>query len=329
MMTKNKLHIGRFLLLMLQGALVGCGAILPGVSGGVLCATFGIYEPIMDFLANPFKGFRRHVRLLIPVILGGLIGFIGLAKLVSLIMGGNMFLSAALFAGLICGTFPSLARDSLKEKPHAGWIGFILALFLPFVIFSYLLLSGAMTITPNFGWFVFCGAIWASSMVIPGLSSSSLLVFMGLYLPMNDGIGNVDFHVLIPLFIGFVPTLLLLAKPVHYLLKRYNAYFSKVVLGFMASSVMIMMLDKDVRPTEFSWVIPVAIPCFAIGFALAVWMGYMESRRDDTDASPAVAVATEESDGETAEPLSADDCEDIALPADSAEANSSEEENNA
>lgn len=31
----------------IQGAIVGVGAILPGVSGGVLCVAFGIYEPMM------------------------------------------------------------------------------------------------------------------------------------------------------------------------------------------------------------------------------------------------------------------------------------------
>ena len=38
------------LLLAIQGAIVGTGAILPGVSGGVLCVAFGIYEPMMALL---------------------------------------------------------------------------------------------------------------------------------------------------------------------------------------------------------------------------------------------------------------------------------------
>ena len=38
------------------GALVGGGAILPGVSGGVLCVAFGIYRPMMELLSHPLKG---------------------------------------------------------------------------------------------------------------------------------------------------------------------------------------------------------------------------------------------------------------------------------
>ena len=45
----------KFIVKMLQGALIGLGAVLPGISGGVLCVVFGIYKTIMEFLADPFK----------------------------------------------------------------------------------------------------------------------------------------------------------------------------------------------------------------------------------------------------------------------------------
>ena len=44
-MKRNK--ILQSVLYIIQGAIVGVGAILPGVSGGVLCVAFGIYEPMM------------------------------------------------------------------------------------------------------------------------------------------------------------------------------------------------------------------------------------------------------------------------------------------
>ncbi len=281
----------RFLLLMLQGALVGCGAILPGVSGGVLCAAFGIYEPIMDFLANPIKGFRRHIRLLIPVIFGGLIGFVGLAKLVELLLNASPFIAMMLFCGLICGTVPSLAKSAVKEKPGYGWIGFILALAASFFLFK--LLSGAVegNISPNFGWYLFCGVIWAFSMVIPGLSSSSILLFMGLYEPMTEGIGNFDLLVLIPLGIGFVVAILVTARGINYLFRRFNPVLTKIILGFVISSVLVIFPI----PASFDWKVPVGILCFAAGFALAIWMGYMESKREAAEGGePTVTEAAAE-----------------------------------
>ena len=54
----------------IQGAVVGVGAILPGVSGGVLCVAFGIYEPMMAMLTHPVKSFKKYYKLFIPFIIG-------------------------------------------------------------------------------------------------------------------------------------------------------------------------------------------------------------------------------------------------------------------
>ena len=77
MNQKKSLNPLQFLYRILQGALIGLGAVLPGISGGVLSVIFGIYKPIMELLSNPFKNFKSHVPPLIPVFIGGVIGFLG------------------------------------------------------------------------------------------------------------------------------------------------------------------------------------------------------------------------------------------------------------
>ena len=77
MMKEHKegsLPLCTFLVRMLQGMLIGLGAVLPGISGGVLCVIFGIYRPVMELLSNPRKYFFTHIRKLLPVILGGAVG---------------------------------------------------------------------------------------------------------------------------------------------------------------------------------------------------------------------------------------------------------------
>ena len=78
-MTKkqNKNTPMLFLFRVVQGAFIGLGAVLPGISGGVLSVIFGIYKPIMELLSNPFKNFKSHVPPLIPVFIGFVIGFLG------------------------------------------------------------------------------------------------------------------------------------------------------------------------------------------------------------------------------------------------------------
>ena len=73
--------MSNFILRILQGTLIGLGAVLPGISGGVLCVIFGVYTIIMEFLADPFRKLKSHFPKLLPIGIGGVIGFIGIAKL--------------------------------------------------------------------------------------------------------------------------------------------------------------------------------------------------------------------------------------------------------
>ena len=111
-------------------------------------------------------------------------------------------------------------------------------------------------------------------MVVPGLSSSSILLFMGLYQPMAQGIGNLDFNVLIPLMIGFFVAIAATAKIVNHLLECYYAILSKIILGFVISSVLMII------PVNFNaaYEIILAIGCFAAGFFVSHWMDYADRR---------------------------------------------------
>ena len=98
----------RMWLLLLQGMLIGTGAILPGVSGGVLCLAFGLYEPMIQLFTHPLATLRRHLRLFLPLIGGGLVGFVLLARVVEYLLTVSSGPTMTLFAGLIFGTMPAL-----------------------------------------------------------------------------------------------------------------------------------------------------------------------------------------------------------------------------
>lgn len=73
----------KFFPALLQGALIGLGAVLPGISGGVLSVIFGIYRPVMELLGDPKKNFRTHFPKLFPYLLGYLLGFLGVANVLA------------------------------------------------------------------------------------------------------------------------------------------------------------------------------------------------------------------------------------------------------
>ena len=102
------LSLKDFFLKLIQGIVIGIGAVLPGISGGVLSVVFGVYQPIMEFLADPVSCLKTHLPVLFPVFLGYGIGFLGVANLLAFLLEKHSAFSICFFLGLIFGTVPSL-----------------------------------------------------------------------------------------------------------------------------------------------------------------------------------------------------------------------------
>lgn len=241
MEQEKKFSTGQFLVKVLQGALIGLGAVLPGISGGVLCVIFGIYKTIMEFLADPFRKFKTHVPKLIPIGIGGVIGFVGIANLLAFLLEKYPAPSVCLFIGLIGGMLPSLFREAgEKGRSKASYISMVVAMILVFALLIGLKVL-SVEITPNFGWYVFCGFCLALSVIAPGMSFSTLLMPLGLYEPFVAGIGHFDFGILIPGGIGGLATVILFAKAVDSLFEHhYSVAFHAIIGVVIAATIMII-----------------------------------------------------------------------------------------
>ena len=89
------------ILRVLQGVLIGAGAILPGVSGGVLAVIFGIYRPAMELLTHPKRALARYWRMLLAVAVGWVIGFLGGGGAILVLFHQSETVATCLFIGLI------------------------------------------------------------------------------------------------------------------------------------------------------------------------------------------------------------------------------------
>ena len=139
----------QFLFRVIQGALIGLGAVLPGISGGVLGVIFGIYKPIMELLSNPFKNFRTHVPKLIPVFIGGIIGFLGVANILAFFLNKYPDPSVCLFIGLIGGMLPSLFREAGEQgRTKGSWISLAVCMCVIFALLIGLQMT-LVEITPE------------------------------------------------------------------------------------------------------------------------------------------------------------------------------------
>ena len=266
----------RFVMRLLQGALIGLGAVLPGISGGVLCVIFGIYKPVMELLSNPVRNFTTHVPRLLPVILGGAIGFLGIANLLAFFLETYPDQSVCLFVGLIVGMLPSLFREAGEQgRTRGSYISMIVA----FVVVLSLLITlnvFSVQIQPNFGWYLFCGFCLALSVIAPGMSFSTLLMPLGLYTPFVDGLGHLDMNVLLPGGLGAVVTIICLAKGIDALFNHYYSCAFHAIIGIVVAAT--IMIIPFASFAASAGALAANLICLAVGVVGALALDRFNSR---------------------------------------------------
>ena len=276
----------QFLFRVIQGALIGLGAVLPGISGGVLGVIFGIYKPIMELLSNPFKNFRTHVPKLIPVFIGGVIGFLGVANILAFFLNKYPDPSVCLFIGLIGGMLPSLFREAGEQgRTKGSWISLAVCMCVIFALLIGLQMT-SVEIAPNFFWYLFCGFCLALSVIAPGMSFSTLLMPLGLYEPLVSGIGSVadivngfdkvSFDVIIPAALGALITVILLAKAVDALMNRHYSIVFHGIIGIVIAATVVIIPFKSFTESVGSALINTA--CIAAGVIIALLLDKFNSK---------------------------------------------------
>ena len=87
------------------GAVIGLGSIVPGVSGGVIALTMGLYEAILEAITNFFQNPRRNILFLLPLGLGAGFGILVFSNLIAWLMENCKEQVLFLFIGFVAGGF--------------------------------------------------------------------------------------------------------------------------------------------------------------------------------------------------------------------------------
>lgn len=239
-MKKNT--ILNIILWIIQGIVVGIGAILPGVSGGTLCYAFGMYDPILEVFSDIRKGLKKHWFKLCFFALGGGIGFVGFAGVTAFLLAKNESVVLCAFVGLILGTLPSLFKEA-GEKGRGK--GSYIALAVSFVSMLALFYAAEnllhITIPATFAGYLICGVIWGLSFIVPGFSSSTLLLFFGIYGKMSEGISKLSLSVIVPLGIAMLLTLVLMSRLMKLVFDKQHSIASHCVIGFVIATTILLV----------------------------------------------------------------------------------------
>ena len=150
-----------------------------------------------------------------------------------------------------------------------------------FVILNALNVA-SVTIEPNFFWYLFCGFCLALSVIAPGMSFSTLLMPLGLYTPFIDGIGHLDFSVLIPGGIGALLTVIILAKAINALFTHhYSLAFHGIIGIVIAATVMIVPFSSFAASAQQALI---NVVCLAVGVVFALLLDKFNSRVEVPEA---------------------------------------------
>lgn len=257
------------LYLVIKGLFMGAANKVPGVSGGIVAFVGGFYEEFIYSLQKinktafkllfngRFKSFYRFVNgtFLLLLILGMLISYFSVARLIDFFLQKKELYVWAAFFGMVLGSIYYISKDYdhwNRKTILWGLIGLVVGISISF-------LSPA-TENDNLIFIFFCGIISVSGMTLPGLSGSFILILLGNYvLLLVDSVNSlylsiaeilrgdfsfvndperIDTLTILAIFtLGSATGLVTLSHVLGYVLKRYKSISTAVIIGFITGSL--------------------------------------------------------------------------------------------
>ena len=264
---------------LLKGVMVGIGFITPGLSGGVLAVVFGIYERLMRFLGNLRDKFVQNVLFFLPVGIGGVIGVVAFSAVVDFAFTNYAGQFTWLFVGFIAGTFPSLFKTSGKQgRKWWHWVLLVLMAGGTFFFMRWMETIRSVQLAPSFVNWLLSGAMIGLGVVVPGMTPSNFLIYLGLYQPMAAGIRHLDFGVIVPLAIGGLACVLLLARLISWLFKKFYAVMYHLILGIVVGST-IAIIPSGLR----GWALAVSGVLFLVGAVASYALAKLDEKYNRED----------------------------------------------
>ena len=234
----------------LKGMIIGIANVIPGVSGGTMAVSMGIYEKLIQTVGNFFKDFKKNFKsnilFILPLVLGAGIAIIAFSKLIEYLLGNHPMQTRFAFIGLILGSVPFIAKKSVQKG--FSWkylipgivcfaIGVVLAVLEMLGITGTEIESFDINFINIILLFVY-GIISAASMVVPGISGSFILLLLGAYSAIISAISSLNILVLLPFGIGVLVGIILASKLIDFLLHHFYGYTYFAIIGFVIGSLL-------------------------------------------------------------------------------------------
>lgn len=273
------------IILALKGALIGIANIIPGVSGGTLAITLGIYETLIKAVNHFFEDMIGHIKTLLPIAIGAVLAILSVSQVIAYTLEKAPFPTTLFFIGLVCGGVPFLYNKVKKKIFRPS--GMMTAILSFLIVISFLFFSeGNNNVSfsnmdiREYASLFFVGLIAAVTIVVPGISGSFILMIMGYYKPLLDLIGELikfqnignNLLVIIPFGIGLIIGVLLVAKIIEYFLKKHNSATYSSIMGIVLASIILIIIPLF-ELTINSYDIILGLLLFTLGIIIAYRLG--------------------------------------------------------
>ena len=270
-----------FIYLFLIGILIGTAMIIPGVSGAVIAVIFGVYDKLIASLTNLFKDFKKNMLFLSVLGSGILVGAIWFSNIMMFLYEKCEVATKLSFIGLILGGVPFLIGEVRKNKEEKINIK-ILFITLLFSLTLWYFSKNLINLTINFNnsskvinflLLFLAGFIYSVGKVIPGISSSFLLIIIGMYEFVLSVMANpvnaliTSFDKILPFILGLIFGVIVLLKLMNFLLDKKFGLTYSIIIGFVIGSIP-ALLPKFSFNLEFITGIIVMIVSFVLSYKL-------------------------------------------------------------
>jgi putative membrane protein len=236
------------LILMLKGFIIGSSMSVPGISGGTMAILLGIYDQLIRSVSNYFKDIKGNTLYLSKALLGSFMGIGSLAFLIQWLLNKYPMYVSFFFLGAVMGGVPALLKKTQEKTIKISSLMYIL-LGLMIVITISFIPTGNFSIVSGSGlvhylMVLVTGIIIALALILPGISTSHMLLVMGMYETLLKAITTMDIVYIGVLGISTVIGVFLITKPIEWTMNTYTKQTYFVITGFVLGSSAEIFSDK-------------------------------------------------------------------------------------
>lgn len=283
---------------------------VPGVSGGTIAFVLGFYDAFIEALNNIFFGNKEEkiysLKFLLKLGIGWIVGMILAVLILTKLFETHIYAVSSLFLGFVIFSIPLMIREEYEsiKGNYKGMIFLLLGIVIVAVITYFNPTTGTEKVIDfanlsvlHYLYIFFAGMIAISAMVLPGISGSSILLILGLYMPVISSIKEVlhfNFNflpALIAFGLGIICGIFVTIKLIKLCLEKHRSATIYMIIGLMIGSLYAicmgpttLSIPKDAL--SISSFNPLTFICgMAVMFLLEMSKHFLDKKLDDKKAN--------------------------------------------